>query len=362
MNKIFNFSAGPSTLPKQVLRQIKKELYNWKNMGISVMEISHRSEEFLQLMQDAKQDICDLLDIPENYEVLFCHGGARAQFSAIPMNLLKTSSDNVDYINTGYWAYSAAIEAKKYCDPRIINVSNKKNGLYNIQPISKWDVATNSIYIHYCPNETIDGIAIYETPNFYDKIVIADCSSTLLSSPINISRFGIVYAAAQKNIGIAGLTVVIIRKDLLKIPRQEIPSILNYKILVDNCSMFNTPATMSWYVASLIFKWLKKQGGLKKINKRNQEKSDFLYNAIDSSNFYFNNVDVSNRSCMNVPFFLKNNKLDNIFLKESICFGLRGLQGHRIVGGMRASLYNAMTLEGVQKLVEFMKLFSEKYS
>ncbi|WP_331828192.1 3-phosphoserine/phosphohydroxythreonine transaminase [Candidatus Blochmannia sp. SNP] len=362
MNKIFNFSAGPSMLPKQVLRQIKKELYNWENMGVSVMEISHRSKEFLQLMQNAKQDIRDLLDIPENYEVLFCHGGARAQFSAIPMNLLKTSSENVDYINTGYWAYSAAIEAKKYCDPRIIDVTNKKNGLNNIQPISKWDVSTNSIYIHYCPNETIDGIAIHETPNFSDKIVIADCSSILLSRPLNISRFGIVYAAAQKNIGIAGLTVVIIRKDLLQIPHREIPSILNYRILVDNYSMFNTPVTMSWYIAGLIFKWLKKQGGLEKINKRNQEKSDFLYNAIDSSNFYYNNVDLSNRSCMNVPFFLNNNKLDNIFLKESICFGLLGLQGHRIVGGMRASLYNAMTLEGVQKLVEFMKLFSEKYS
>ncbi|URJ31559.1 3-phosphoserine/phosphohydroxythreonine transaminase [Blochmannia endosymbiont of Camponotus modoc] len=361
MNKVFNFSAGPAMLPKQVLRQVKEELYNWNNMGISVIEISHRSKEFLQLMQEAKQDMRDLLDIPETYEVLFCHGGARAQFSAIPMNLLKKSSERVDYIKTGYWAYNAAIEAKKYCDPRIINVVGKKNGLYNIQPISKWDVSENSLYIHYCPNETIDGIAVYETPNFSDKIVVADCSSTLFSGPLNINRFGIIYATAQKNIGISGLTVIIIRKDLLKEPYRVVPSILNYKILADNFSMFNTPVTVSWYVASLMFKWLKTQGGLKEINKRNQEKSALLYNAIDSSNFYYNNISLSNRSYMNIPFFLENNKLNDLFLKESISFGLHGLKGHKVVGGMRASLYNAMTLEGVKKLIRFMKLFSEKY-
>ncbi|WP_159715422.1 3-phosphoserine/phosphohydroxythreonine transaminase [Blochmannia endosymbiont of Camponotus nipponensis] len=361
MNEIFNFSAGPAMLPKQVLKQIKEELYNWNNMGASVMEISHRSLEFLQLIQDAKKDICDLLDIPENYAVLFCHGGARAQFSAVPMNLLEKSSDNVDYVNTGYWAYSAATEAKKYCNPHVINVIKIKNRLYNIQPMSQWNVSTNSIYIHYCPNETIDGIAVYETPSFPEKIVVADCSSTLFSCPINVSRFGIIYAAAQKNIGISGLTVIIIRKDLLKEPNRAVPSILNYKILFDNGSMFNTPVTMSWYVASLIFKWLKQQGGLKEVNKRNKEKAAFLYKAIDSNDFYYNNISPSNRSCMNIPFFLKKNKLNDLFLKESTRFGLCGLQGHRTAGGMRASLYNAMTLEGVQKLVEFMQLFSEKY-
>ncbi|URJ23436.1 3-phosphoserine/phosphohydroxythreonine transaminase [Blochmannia endosymbiont of Camponotus sp. C-003] len=361
MNKVFNFSAGPAMLPHQVLSQIKEELYSWNNMGMSVMEISHRSKEFFQLMQDAKQDMRDLLDIPETYEVLFCHGGARAQFSAIPMNLLKTFSSRVDYVITGYWAYNAAIEAKKYCDPRMINVVDKKNGLHNIQSISKWDVSENSLYVHYCPNETIDGIAVYETPNFSDKIVVADCSSTLFSRPINVNRFGIIYATAQKNIGISGLTVIIIRKDLLKEPHRAIPSILNYKVLSDNCSMFNTPVTMSWYVASLMFKWFKAQGGLEEIDKCNQEKSTLLYNTIDSSNFYYNNVSLLNRSYMNVPFFLKDDRLNDLFLKESICFGLYGLKGHKVVGGMRASLYNAMTLEGVQKLVGFMKLFSEKY-
>ncbi|URJ24890.1 3-phosphoserine/phosphohydroxythreonine transaminase [Candidatus Blochmannia ocreatus (nom. nud.)] len=364
MQMIFNFSAGPAMLPHSVLHQVKEELHSWNNMGVSVMEVSHRSEEFVQLMHSMKKDFCELLNIPENYEVLFCHGGARGQFSAIPMNLLcKTTSKHADYINTGYWSYSAALEAKKYCVPRVIDVRVKNNGIRSIQSIHAWDISSDSIYIHYCPNETIDGIAVYDhPPKFFNKIVVADCSSMLLTCPIDVSRFGIIYAASQKNIGISGLTVVIIRRDLLKVSREEVPSILNYKILAKNYSMFNTPVTISWYIASLVLRWLKNQGGLEMINRHNLEKSKVLYAAIDSSDFYYNDIDRVNRSCINVPFFLRNKKLTNIFLQESISFGLYGLSGHRSVGGIRASLYNAMSLRGVKRLVEFMNFFSKKYS
>lgn len=362
MIRIFNFSAGPSTLPEQILHQMKNELYSWNNLGASVMEISHRSREFLKLAQETKQNLRELLHIPENYKILFCQGGARGQFSAVPMNLLMTSSAHVDYINTGFWSYNAAIEAKKYCNLKIINVLDDKNKLHNVQSISQWNISENSAYVHYCPNETVDGISVHEDPEFYEKIIVADCSSMLLSRPLDVSRFGIIYAAAQKNIGISGLTVVIIRKDLITKSYKKIPSILDYRILADYHSMFNTPSTISWYIANLIFKWLKEQGGLHKINQRNKEKAALLYSVIDASDFYYNNVDLFNRSYMNIPFFLKNNKLENLFLRESLCYGLHGLKGHRAVGGMRASLYNAMTLEGVQKLVKFMRFFSEKYS
>lgn len=362
MTKIFNFSAGPSMLPEKVLHQVRHELYNWNGLGISVMEVSHRSTEFLKLAQETKKNLRDLLNIPENYKILFCHGGGRGQFSAVPMNLLKTSSAHVDYINTGFWSYNAAIEAKKYCDPTIINVLNKKNALYNVQSMSRWNISENSVYLHYCPNETINGIYIHEDPEFYDTtVVVADCSSILLSRPLDVSRFGIIYAAAQKNIGISGLTIVIIRKDLLIKSGVKVPSILDYKVLADYHSMFNTPTSISWYIANLIFKWLKEEGGLKKISQRNKEKAALLYNAIDNNDFYHNNVDLLNRSYMNIPFFLKNKKLEDIFLSESLFFGLRGLKGHRAIGGMRASLYNAMTLEGVKKLVKFMHFFSKKY-
>lgn len=362
MTRIFNFNAGPSMLPEKVLCQIKKELYNWKNLGISVMEISHRSEEFIKLAQETKQNLRELLDIPENYKILFCHGGARGQFSAVPMNLSATSSDHVDYINTGFWSHFASIEAKKYCNPNIINIFNNKRKLHEIQSISQWNISSNSVYIHYCPNETINGISIHEFPKFYDKIVVADCSSMLLSCPLDINCFGLIYASAQKNIGISGLTVVIIREDLLISSRKKIPSILNYKVLSDCNSMFNTPSTVSWYVANLVFKWLKEQGGVRKIYKRNKKKATLLYKYIDTSDFYYNNINIFYRSYMNIPFFLKDSKLENDFLNESLRFGLYGLKGHRLIGGMRASLYNSMTLEGVQKLIEFMQYFSEKHS
>lgn len=350
-------------LPKQVLSQIKKELYNWNGLGISIMEISHRSTEFEELAYNAQKNLRILLNIPSHYQILFCHGGARAQFSAIPLNFLNKSTDYIDYIDTGYWGYKAAIESKKYCNPHIVNVSNKTWGkLRAIEPMYKWKVSKNSTYMHYCPNETVDGMSIDEIPNFSNKIVIADCSSVLLSCPLDVNNFGMIYASAQKNIGIPGLTIIIIRNDLITSSyNSTIPSILNYHILSKNNSMFNTPVTISWYVANLIFKWIDSRGGLSKIQKYNQKKSDLLYHMIDTNNFYYNNIDLKNRSRMNISFFLKKEILTNLFLQESVNFGLYGLKGHKAIGGIRASIYNAMTVRGVKKLIKFMDFFSKKY-
>lgn len=363
MNTIFNFSAGPSMLPEQVRSQIKQELCNWNNLGMSIMEMSHRSLEFIQVAQNAQKNLRILLNIPWYYKILFCHGGARAQFAAIPMNLLQKYTDKIDYVNTGYWGHSAAIESKKFCIPHIINVCNStEDNLRFIKPISQWIVSENSNYIHYCPNETIDGIAIDDIPDCFNKIVIADFSSTLLSRPVQIDKFGIIYASAQKNMGIPGLTILIIREDLIHTSfKKKIPSILDYHVLSENYSMFNTPVTISWYIADLIFKWLKNKGGLKIVQQCNQIKANLLYNVIDTYSLYYNSVDPKNRSHMNIPFFLKKSNLNQLFLKESIDHGLYGLQGHKAIGGMRASLYNAMPLEGVQALVKFMKWFAEKY-
>ena len=278
------------------------------------------------------------------------------------MNLLDKCSFNPDYIESGYWSESARIESEKYCVPNIINVRKKLNGKKTILSMNNWKISLQSSYIHYCPNETIDGIAIYEEPNFNDKIIIGDFSSTILSRYINVKKYGIIYASAQKNIGTAGITLVIIRDDLLKKSNNIIPSILNYQILSNNNSMFNTPPTFSWYLSGLIFKWLKNIGGIKIIQKINKKKSDLLYKTIDNSNLYFNNIDHINRSDMNITFKLLNNNLNDLFLKESYENGLYALKGHRIVGGFRASIYNAMPIEGVKALVKFMIYFEDKYN
>ncbi|PLK58793.1 phosphoserine transaminase [Candidatus Palibaumannia cicadellinicola] len=360
MNKIFNFSSGPAILPAEVLRHAQQELCNWHGLGTSIMEISHRSKEFLQVAQELEQDLRELLKVPNNYKVLFCHGGARAQFAAIPMNLLGEAK-TADYIYYGYWAHSAAKEAQKYCSPLIMNITTNINNQRGIKPMREWSLSTNSAYVHYCPNETIDGLAIDELPNFGDKIVVADFSSTILSRPLDVSRFGVIYASGQKNLGPAGITLVIVRDDLLDRTSNKLPSILNYKILTNNQSMFNTPPTFVWYLSGLVLKWLKVQGGPSEMEKRNQAKADLLYRTIDDSEFYSNSVLPANRSCMNVPFQLANSALEELFLEESIDAGLHALKGHRVVGGMRASLYNAMPLEGVQTLVKFMQSFAHRH-
>lgn len=362
MSQVFNFSAGPAMLPIEVMRRAEQELCNWNSLGVSVMEISHRSKEFIAVAETAEQDLRHLLAIPDNYKVLFCHGGARGHFSALPLNLLGDKT-TADYIVGGYWAECAAEEAKKYCTPNIIQVKTEKDGVVGIKPMSEWQLSDDAAYVHYCPNETIDGIAIHEEPNFPEnKIVVADYSSSILSKPIDISRYGMIYAGAQKNIGPAGLTLVIIREDLLGKVAKQTPSILDYTVLAKYDSMFNTPPTFAWYLSGMVFKWLKEQGGMQEMAQRNFEKSELLYRAIDNSDFYINRVTGENRSWMNIPFQMTDSSLDAKFLEEAKALGLLSLKGHRVSGGMRASIYNAMPLAGVQALVDFMADFERRNS
>ena len=360
MTQVYNFSSGPAMLPAEVLRRAQQELTNWQGLGTSVMEISHRSKEFIQVAEKAEQDFRDLLKIPSNYKVLFCHGGGRGQFAAVPGNLLNGAS-HADYIDGGYWAHSAIKEAEKFCTPNTIDIKVSEEGKTALLPMSQWKLNDNAAYVHYCPNETIDGTAIFEQPDFGDKLVVADFSSTILSHEIDVSRYGVIYAGAQKNIGPAGLTLVIVREDLLGNARADLPSVFNYSVLAENGSMFNTPPTFAWYLSGLVFEWLKEQGGVPAMEKRNQQKAELLYSTIDNSGFYRNNVAAANRSQMNVPFQLADSALDKLFLEESLGQGLHALKGHRVVGGMRASIYNAMPLAGVQALTDFMLDFERRH-
>ncbi|BGI51154.1 MAG: 3-phosphoserine/phosphohydroxythreonine transaminase [Arsenophonus endosymbiont of Ceratovacuna japonica] len=359
MNKIYNFSAGPSMLPVEVLKSAQKELCNWNGMGISIMEISHKSNIFINIVKETEHNLRTLLNIPKNYKVLFCHGGARGQFAALPLNLFQ-NNEIVDYIISGYWSESAAQEAIKYCIVNKINIRQQKLNYLSMKDMDHWSLTPNAKYIHYCPNETIDGIAIHTLPNFpNNKIVLADYSSVILSAPLDISKFGVIYAGSQKNIGPAGITLVIIREDLIGITKRSILSILNYSILTKHNSMYNTPSTFALYLSGMVFKWLKKQGGLQKIAKRNQKKANLLYNIIDNSKLYINQINPINRSIMNVTFQIIKPKLNIKFIKLAEKQGLFFLQGHKESGGLRASIYNAMPLDGVQKLVNFMINFEE---
>lgn len=361
MTQVFNFSSGPAMLPTEVLKQAQQELCDWQGLGTSVMEISHRGKPFIQCAEEAEKDFRDLLSIPENYKVLFCHGGGRGQFAGIPLNLLgdKTAAD---YVDAGYWAASAVKEAHKYCTPNVIDAKVTVDGLRAVKPMRDWQLSSDAAYLHYCPNETIDGIAIHEEPNFDDSVIVtADLSSTILSAPLDVSRYGVIYAGAQKNIGPAGLTLVIVRDDLLGKAHKSCPSILDYTVLNDNDSMFNTPPTFAWYLAGLVFKWVKQNGGVAAMNAINQQKAELLYGVIDGSGFYRNDVAIANRSRMNVPFQLADSTLDSLFLEESFAAGLHALKGHRVVGGMRASIYNAMPLEGVKALTDFMTDFERRH-
>jgi phosphoserine aminotransferase len=359
MNNSYNFSAGPAKLPADVLKQVQAELLNWQNTGASVMELSHRGKDFDACAIESINDLRDILNIPENYKILFCQGGARAQFAAVPLNILgnKTSAD---YINSGYWSQCAAKEAAKYCNVIEQNVIIKNAGITSIKPMSEWQLSDNSAYVHYCPNETIDGVEIFEQPNFGDKTVVADLSSCILSQPIDVNRYGIIYAGAQKNIGPSGITILIVREDLIGHAQKVLPSVLDYKILLDNDSMFNTPPTFAWYMSGLVFKWIKKLGGLSAMQQRNQAKAQLLYQFIDQSDFYRNMVATANRSVMNVTFLSPNEDLDKKFVSEAAQANIIGIKGHRIAGGMRASIYNAMDIDGVEYLIEFMKEFEKQ--
>ncbi|PST94952.1 3-phosphoserine/phosphohydroxythreonine transaminase [Photobacterium sp. NCIMB 13483] len=357
MDKVYNFCAGPAMIPADVMAQAQQELINWQGLGTSVMEISHRSKEFLAVAAQSEQDLRDLLNIPANYHVLFCHGGARGQFAAVPLNLLGEAT-TADYMDGGFWAHSAVEEAAKYCQPNNVDITCIKEGKKAILPATEWSLSDDAAFVHFCPNETIDGIEIRDLP-ITNKPIVADMSSTILSRQIDVSKYGVIYAGAQKNIGPAGLTIVIVRDDLLGKAKSILPSILDYTVLVDKESMFNTPPTFAWYLAGEVFKWLKSVGGVAAMEQRNLAKAKLLYDFIDHSHFYINNIHADNRSIMNVPFQLKNSNLDEAFLAQADAAGLKALKGHRVVGGMRASIYNAMPLEGVQALVNFMQKFEK---
>jgi phosphoserine aminotransferase len=357
MTQIFNFSAGPAVLPKTVLAQARDEMVDWHGSGMSVMEMSHRGKEFMSIAAEAEADLCELMNIPSNYKVLFLQGGAHAQFSMVPMNLLR-GKNTADYLDTGIWSKKAIDEAARYCTVNVVASSKDKNYTYAPRQES-WKLNKDAAYVHFTSNETIGGVEMFWTPQTGDVPLVCDMSSHILSRPIDVSQYGIIYAGAQKNIGPAGLTIVIIRDDLIGQTLAGTPTMFDYKIHADNDSMYNTPPTYGIYMAGLVFKWLKAQGGLAAMEKINIAKSALLYDYLEASSFYHSPIALENRSRMNIPFTLKDSNLDEAFLKQAQQNGLLQLKGHKLVGGMRASIYNAMPIEGVQALVSFMQAFEK---
>jgi phosphoserine aminotransferase len=358
MSRIINFSAGPAMLPADVLARAGDEMLDWRASGMSVMEMSHRGPEFMSIAAEAEADLHALLAIPANYKVLFLQGGATLQFAQVPMNLLR-GKGKADYVLTGEWSKKAVKEAKNYCDVAIAASSEDRNFTYAPKSFA---VRKDTAYLHYCSNETIGGVEYHSIPKVENDIpLVADASSNFLSRPMDVSKFGLIYAGAQKNAGPAGLTIVIVRDDLIGQAAKSTPSVMDYKLQADADSMLNTPATYSLYIAGLVFKWLKQQGGLASIERKNVAKATLLYDYLDSSEFFRNPVAKEDRSRMNVPFTLKDKSLEEPFQKGAAERGLIQLKGHRSVGGMRASIYNAMPLEGVQRLVEYMHEFEQEH-
>ncbi len=358
VTRVFNFSAGPAVLPEEVLVQAASEMLDWHGSGMSVMEMSHRGKEFIAIAEQAEKDFRELLKVPANYKVLFLQGGATLQFGMVPMNLLG-GKKSADYIYTGEWSKKAIKEANRFCEINIAASSEDKNFSYAPEQ-STWKLDPKSAYVHYTSNETIGGVEFHWIPDTGKVPLVADASSHILSRPLDVSKFGLIYAGAQKNIGPAGLTLIIVREDLLGNAMPGTPSMLDYKVHADSGSMSNTPATYAWYVAGLVFQWLKAQGGLAGMEKKNIAKAKLLYDFLDASAFFKNPVRKSDRSRMNIPFTLADPKLDGEFLKGAEARGMVQLKGHRAVGGMRASIYNAMPIEGVKRLVEYMKEFEAK--
>ena len=355
MKRVFNFAAGPATLAESVLTQVRDELLDWRGSGMSVMEMSHRDKPFMSIAAEAEKDLRELLGVPGNYKVLFLQGGATTQFSAVPMNLLRGKS-GADYVVNGAWGKKAAKEAAKYCK---VNIAAKcPDEKYNHIPDPQgWKRDPGAAYLHYTPNETIEGVEYHFVPDAGGVPLVADFSSSFLSRPIDVSKFGLIYAGAQKNAGPSGITFVIVRDDLVGQVHPALPSVLDYEQVAEAESMLNTPPTFSWYVAGLVFKWIKGVGGLPGMAQINQRKAGLLYDYLDGQDFYRNPVAKDARSWMNVVFTLPNESLDADFLKGAKAAGLDGLKGHRSVGGMRASLYNAMPEAGVKALLEHMKEF-----
>ena len=358
MTQTYNFSAGPAMLPKEVLLKIQSELIEYEKSKASVMEISHRGVDFMEAAEKSENDFRDLLDIPDNYKVLFLQGGASAQFSMVPINLLRGGS-KANYANTGHWSVKAIAEAKRYCNVNICT-DGTDNNFTDIEEFENWSIDEEASYLHYTPNETIAGLEFDYIPEV-EMPIAADMSSTILSRPIDVSKYGVIYAGAQKNIGPSGLTIVIVREDLIGDVVKGQPKLFDYSTQANNDSMFNTPATFPWYAAGRVFEWLKEQGGLKAMQKINKTKAETLYEVIDNSDFYSNPVSIKYRSWMNVPFLLADENLNSKFLEQSKDAGLLALKGHRSVGGMRASIYNAMPQEGVDALISFMNDFEKDF-
>ncbi len=358
MARVYNFSAGPSVLPEVVLKQAAEEMMDYKGSGMSVMEMSHRSKVYDNIIKEAEQDLRDLMEIPDNYKVLFLQGGASQQFAAVPMNLMKNGV--ADYIITGQWAKKAYQEGKKYGKAVAIASSEDKTFSY-IPDCSDLPIDDDADYVYICHNNTIYGTAYHELPNTKGKILVADMSSDILSQPVNVSDYGLIYFGVQKNVGPAGVVVVIIREDLIRDDLPEfVPTMLKYKTQADAESLYNTPPCYGIYICGLVFKWVKDMGGLKAMKQHNEKKAKILYDFLDQSKLFKGTVVKKDRSLMNVPFVTGNDELDAKFVKEATAAGFVNLKGHRSVGGMRASIYNAMPIEGVEKLVEFMKKFEEE--
>lgn len=356
MHPIFNFSAGPAVLPKAVLQRAQAEMLDWHGSGMSVMEMSHRGKEFLSILAKTEADFRALLGVPSNYKVLFLQGGAIAENVMIPLNLLNGKS--ADYAITGSWSQRSANEAKIIGN---INIVTESKPYTYVPDYSEWQLHADAAYLHICTNETINGVEFDTLPETGNVPIVADMSSHILSRPIDVSQYGVIYAGAQKNIGPAGLCIVVVREDLLGLADAQTPSVFNWKAQADNQSMINTPPTYAIYIAGLVFEWLIEQGGVEAIEKVNIKKAALLYEYIDSTDFYSNSVAIKNRSRMNIPFTLKDESLNTAFLQGAESAGLLQLKGHRSVGGMRASIYNAMPVEGVNALVEYMKNFEKTH-
>jgi phosphoserine aminotransferase len=358
MSRAYNFSAGPAMLPEPVLRRAMDEMLDWHGSGMCVAEMSHRGKEFMAIAEQAEADLRELLAIPAGYKVLFLQGGASTQFAMVPMNLMGRGA-GADYINTGSWSKKAIAEAKRFGTVRVA-ATTEESRFTRAPAQGELALGEGAAYVHYTPNETIEGVEFPYIPDVGERPLVADMSSTLLSRPIDVARYGIIYAGAQKNIGPAGLTIVIVREDLIGAPLEGTPTMLDYRTHADNDSMYNTPPTYAWYLAGLVFQWLKDLGGLAAMAAINERKAAALYGAIDASDFYRNPVEPSCRSWMNVPFTLADPELDAKFLAEAKAEGLLTLKGHRSVGGMRASIYNAMPEAGVQALIAFMQEFERR--
>lgn len=359
MKQIFNFSAGPAVLPKPVLERAQAEMLDWHGSGMSVMEMSHRGKEFTSILEKTEADLRQLLAIPANYKVLFLQGGAIGENAIIPMNLLNGKS--ADYVVTGSWSKRSVQDAKAYGQINIA-ASAEADGFTYVPAFSDWQLNQDAAYVHYCTNETINGVEFVDVPDTHGVPIVADMSSHILSRPIDVSKYGVIYGGAQKNIGPAGLCLVIVREDLLDRASSLTPAVFHWKTQAENQSMINTPPTYSIYIAGLVFEWLLAQGGVEAIEKVNIAKANLLYDYLDQTDFYYNPIQPAYRSRMNIPFRLRDENLNDAFLKAADTRGLLQLKGHRSVGGMRASIYNAMPIEGVKALVEFMQEFEKSHS